>query len=94
MKRILSAGVVVAGLLIASTASASVYIRYHNDDSSNYTWQATCHGSSYTVEFGSSRTASVTIQGSSPCVIKTPNGEVRVDDNATIEIKNATIKIN
>ncbi len=74
-------------------ASAAVTVRYYNKDSKSYEWPAVCSGSKYKVKFGASRTASTTIQGSSPCKVKTPNGEVTLKGGEKIEIKNAKITI-
>ncbi|MCD6499176.1 MAG: hypothetical protein J7M25_12870 [Deltaproteobacteria bacterium] len=77
MKRFLSAitvvFVVVFVLLVALPAFAYVTVRYYNHDSKSYTAKAVCHGTQCNVLFGASRTASVTIQGSSPCRV-TLNG--------------------
>ena len=91
MKKI--AGIAVAVLFISSVAFAAVTVRYHNKDSENYEWEAICHGGHYKAKFGASRTASTTIQGSSPCTVKTPNGDVVLSGGENIEIKNAKITI-
>lgn len=93
MNRVLRILCVVGGLLVASTAWAGVYVRYHNDDGVDYKWQAVCHGSTYTVEFGSSRTADATIQGDSPCVLETPKGKVTLQGGERIEIKDGKVTI-
>jgi hypothetical protein len=80
--------------LVATMMEAAVTIRYYNKDSKSYTMKVKIAGSSKTVEFGSSRTASVTIQGgSSECVIETSCGSVTVKDGQTIEIVDGCIKI-
>lgn len=94
MNWISRSGLIVGALLVASTAWAGVYVRYHNSDSASYKWQAVCHGSTYTVESGSSRTSDATIQGSSPRVLKTPHGEVTLKGGESLEIKNAKVAIN
>ncbi len=93
MNRTLRILPILGSLLVASTARAGVYVRYHNGDSVDYKWEAVCHGSKYTVEFGSSRTADATIQGSSPCVLKTPKGEVTLQGGERIEIKDAKVTV-
>ena len=81
-------------LLIVTMMDAAVTIRYYNKDSKTHTMTVKIAGSSKTVEFGSSRTASVTIQGgSSECVIETSCGSVTVKDGQTIEIVDGCIKI-
>ena len=47
----------------------------------------------YKVKFGSSRTASTTIQGSSPCKVTTPKGVVTLKGGEKIEIKDGKITI-
>ncbi len=80
----------VAG--IGYSAVKSVYIRYYNKDSKTYTYDVKIGGSTTKVEFGSSRTASVTIQGGgSSAVIKTNCGDVTINDGANIEIKDGCI---
>lgn len=80
--------------LFASITEAAVSIRYSNSDSKTYTMDVSIGGSTTTVEFGGSRTASVTIQGGSEtCIIETTCGKVTVKDGDTIEIKNGCISI-
>lgn len=85
---------IAALILTVSFMAASVTIRYYNKDSKTHTMRVKIAGSSKTVEFGSSRTATVTIQGgSSECVIETSCGSITVKDGATIEIVDGCIKI-
>jgi hypothetical protein len=93
MRKIIMLLAVFGVLFSASLAFAAVTVRYHNSDSTTYEWKATCSGSSKSVEFGSSRTASVTIQGSGPCTVHTPNGDVELSGGEKIEIEDATITI-
>ncbi len=97
MKRKLIFTTTVLSLLIigiAYSAIKTVYIRYYNKDSKSYTFNAKIGGSTTTVEFGSSRTASVTIQGGgSTAVIETNCGNVTVKDGDNIEIKDGCISI-
>jgi hypothetical protein len=73
---------------------ASVSIRYENDDSKTHTMNVTIGGSTTTVEFGSSRTATVTIQGgASTCVIETSCGKITIKDGAKVSIKGGCIKV-
>jgi hypothetical protein len=87
-------GLTLAGaLLVGSIAEAAVTVRYYNRDSKSYEMPAKCSGSSYTVKFSGSTTASATIQGSSPCVVKAPGGEVTLKGGENIEIKDGKITI-
>lgn len=80
--------------LTITFAKASVYIRYYNKDSKTYKFEVKIGGSTRTVEFGSSRTASTTIQGGgSDCEIKTECGWVKIDNNSKIEIKDGCITV-
>jgi len=85
----------IAAVFLAVTfMSANVTIRYYNKDSKEHSMNVKIAGSSKTVTFGGSRTATVTIQGgSSECVIETPCGKITVKDGATIEIKDGCIII-
>ena len=79
----------------AAFLDAAVTIRYYNKDSNTHVMKVKISGSSKTVEFGSSRTSTVTIQGGdNTCVIETSFGNVTVNDGANIEIKNGCIKVN
>jgi hypothetical protein len=92
MKRFLLT--ISAIFLVVAMMSASVTIRYYNKDSKTHTMKVKIAGSTKTVEFGSSRTASVTIQGgSSECVIETSCGKVTVKDGQSIEIVDGCIKV-
>lgn len=93
-KKLIFATGVIALMVVSFTYAAvkSVYIRYYNKDSKTYTYDVKIGGSTTKVEFGSSRTASVTIQGGgSSAVIKTNCGDVTVNDGANIEIKDGCI---
>ena len=93
MRKMLMLLTAIAVMFSASVAFAAVTVRYYNTDSKAYEWEATCSGSSKTVEFGASRTASVTIQGSGPCTVHTPNGDVKLSGGEKIKIEDATITI-
>ncbi len=81
-------------MLFVTTVNAGVYIRYYNKDSKTWKFDVKIGGSTRTVEFGSSRTASVTIQGGGESAeIKTECGWVTIDDDAHIEIKNGCITV-
>lgn len=82
-----------ASMFVATAASAAVTVEYHNGDSKNYEWPAKCSGSSYTVKFSSNTTGATTIQGSSPCVVKAPGGEVTLKGGEKIDIKDGKITI-
>ena len=80
--------------LFTEIAQASVYIKYYNTDSKTYTWEVKIAGTMTKVEFGGSRTSTVTIQGgSSECIIYTPCGEVKLSTDVKITIKNGCIII-
>lgn len=82
-------------LTFVLSANASVYLRYYNKDSKTYKFEVKIAGSTKTVEFGSSRTSSVTIQGGSEkAEIKTECGWITVSDDDRIEIKDGCISIN
>ena len=90
MKAILAALLVT---LVCATAFAAVTVQYSNTDSTTYEWDAICGGSKYKVKFNSHTTSTTTIQGSSPCVIKTPAGDVTVKGGEKLDIKNGKITI-
>lgn len=81
-------------LMFSGQSKASVYIQYYNKDSKSYTFEVKIAGTKTTVEFGGSRTSSVTIQGgSSECIVYTSCGEVKLTDNIKITISNGCITI-
>jgi hypothetical protein len=81
-------------LLYSVNALAAVTVRYYNKDSKAYTWNAVCSGTNLTVTFDASRTASTTIQGSGPCVVKTDSGDsVTLGDGVNIEIQDGKVTI-
>lgn len=92
MKKLLAATGFAAIAGIASLAYASATLRYYNEDSKDYTWKATCSGSDYDVKFEHSRTSSVTIQGSTPCMLHTPGGDLKITGDANIRIKDGKVK--
>jgi hypothetical protein len=80
--------------MFALQTKASVYIQYYNKDSKTYTFDVKIAGTMTKVEFGGSRTSSVTIQGgSSECIIYTSCGEVKLSNNVKITISNGCITI-
>ena len=80
--------------VFAGMLQASVTIRYYNRDSKTHVMNVKISGSSKTVEFGSSRTSTVTVQGGgSECVIESAGGKVTVKDGANIEIKDGKITV-
>lgn len=88
-------GLLAAALvLFVTTVNAGVYIKYYNKDSKTWKFEVKIGGSTRTVEFGSSRSAAVTIQGGGDSAeIKTECGWVKIDTNSKIEIKDGCIKI-
>lgn len=93
MKQLVPALSIAAILMTATVAHASMTLRYYNEDSKDYTWKATCSGSDYSVTFDRSKTSSVSIQGSTPCILHTPNGDVKFNGDAKIHIKNGKVTI-
>lgn len=93
MKKMTGMILMLAILLTSAMAWAAVTVRYYNKDSTDYTWKATCSGSSKEVKFKGSTTSSTTIQGSGPCTVHTPNGDVVLKGGEKIRIKDATIEI-
>lgn len=84
----------MVGLVLCANAVAAVSIRYYNKDSVDHKFSVKMNGSTKSVEFGKSRTATTTIQGSDTSAkIMTKCGEVTVNDGAKIEIKDGCIKI-
>ncbi|MBI3135344.1 MAG: hypothetical protein HYZ14_11775 [Bacteroidetes bacterium] len=80
--------------LVSGIARSSVYIKYYNTDSKTYTWDVKIAGTMTKVEFGGSRTSTVTIQGgASDCIIYTPCGEIKLTNDVKITIKNGCITI-
>ncbi|MEM6830582.1 MAG: hypothetical protein AAF551_08685 [Bacteroidota bacterium] len=86
--------ILIALVAITFSLNASVYLRYYNKDSQEWTFKVKIAGSTKEVEFGSSRTSSVTIQGGSEeAEIETECGWVTVSDDDRIEIKDGCITI-
>lgn len=81
-------------LLFVFAAGAAVTLRYYNKDSKTHKFKVKISGSMKEVEFGSSRTASVTIQGGdTEAIIYCDCGEVKVKQGDNIEIKNGCITV-
>lgn len=93
MKKLFPVAAVLATLAFSATAFAYVTVSYYNKDSRKWSFDATCSGSRYTVVFDESRTSSTTIEGSGPCTLKTPAGDVSLKDGDKIEIKDGKITI-
>ncbi|QQR43463.1 hypothetical protein JKA73_31240 [Myxococcus xanthus] len=93
MKTKLAAMTLVASLLASSAAWAAVTVRYYNRDSRDHSWSVVCSGVKTSVTFGKSQTASVTIQGSGPCSVKTDAGTVVLKGGEDLEIKNGRIQV-
>jgi len=93
MKKLFAATGFAAVASIATVAYASATLRYYNEDSKDYTWKATCSGSEYSVTFEHSRTASVTIQGSTPCMLHAPGGDLKITGDAKVHIKDGKITV-
>lgn len=81
-------------LFLCANTFAAVTIRYYNKDSVDHRFSVKMNGSTKSVEFGKSKTATTTIQGSDKSAkIMTKCGEIEVKDGARIEIKDGCIKI-
>ena len=93
MKKLMTMSAVSAVLLAASAAFESMTFRYYNEDSVDYTWKATCSGSEYSITFDHSKTSSETLQGSTPCVLHTPGGDLTFKGDAKIHIKNGKVTV-
>lgn len=89
-KIILSVGLLA---LLGVNAFASVYIKYYNKDSQQWTWKVRKDGSTTQVVFNGSTSGATTIGGSgTKAIIETKCGDVEVSDNSKIEIKDGCIK--
>lgn len=89
-------GLLLLGALffLASSVNAGIYIKYYNKDSKTHEFEVKTCGSKKSVEFGSSRTSSVTIQsGCDEAIIYTSCGEVKVKDGDKVTIKDGCITI-
>jgi hypothetical protein len=93
MKTKLPALTLMATLLASSAASAAVTVRYYNRDSRDHTWSAVCSGVKTHVTFGRSQTASVTIQGSGPCTVRTDAGNVVLKGGEDLDIKDGRVQV-
>lgn len=93
MKKLFATTGFLAIVGMATAAYASATLRYYNEDSKDYTWKATCSGSEYKVTFDHSKTSSVTIQGSTPCTIHTPSGDVKINGDAKVHIKDGKLTV-
>ena len=93
MKKLFPLAAILTTLAFSATAFAYVTVSYYNKDSKKWSFEATCSGTKYTVVFDESRTSSTTIQGSGPCTLKTPGGDVSLKDGDKIEIKDGKITI-
>ena len=85
--------IAAAVLLVSQIASAAVTVRYYNRDSKRHEFEATCSGSKYKAVFDGSTTSSVTIQGSAPCIVHTPGGNVTLKGGENIEIHDGKISV-
>jgi hypothetical protein len=94
MKTFVATLAAAASLLVATSAFASMTIRYENGDSTTYHAEAVCSGSKQDpVEFRASTTSSVTIQGSTPCKV-TLGGETKeFNGDVKIIIKDGKMKV-
>ncbi len=91
-KRILFV-ITISLLFISSTVFAGVTLRYYNKDSGSHSFRVKICGSSSSVTFGGSRTASTTIQGCSNATIYSNCGSVSVRNGDRVEIRNGCVKV-
>jgi hypothetical protein len=91
MKKLVAGFVAIASF--ATVAYASATLRYYNEDSKDYTWKATCSGSEYSVTFDHSKTSSVTIQGSTPCTLHAPSGDLEIKGDTKLHIKDGKVTV-
>lgn len=79
--------------LFGINAFASIYIKYYNKDSQKHVFKVKMDGQTKSVEFNGSTTSATTIQGSgTKGIIETKCGDVEINDNSKIEIKDGCIK--
>ena len=87
MKRLM-----LAAVLVSSSAFASMTLRYENKDSKAYAAEAVCSGSKQDpVKFSASTTSSVSIQGSAPCKVSLGGETITFDGDANITIKDGKL---
>jgi hypothetical protein len=80
--------------VVATSASAAVYIRYSNQDSQEHVMKAQMDGQTKEITFEARTTGAATIQGSGTvATIETSCGKVEVKNESTIEIKNGCITV-
>ena len=85
---------IFATCFITTSSYSSVYIRYYNKDAKDYKFSVNIGGTMKTVDFGSSRSASVVIAGTgSECIINSLCGQMKIATNSKIIIEDGCIKI-
>lgn len=84
---------VLSLLLLSSTAHAAVTVDYRNHDSQERVFSGKCSGSSASITFEGNTTSAATLQGSAPCVLQTPKGEVTLTGGEKVIIRNGEIEI-
>jgi hypothetical protein len=91
MKKIILSTLFVS--LLGVNSFATVYIKYYNKDSVKHKFVVKMDGRTKEVEFSGSTSGATTIQGSgTKAIVVTKCGEVEVNDNSKIEIKDGCIK--
>ncbi len=89
-KTVLAIGLVS---ILGVNAFSSIYIRYYNKDSQDWTFTVKKDGTTKEVTFRSSTTGAATIGGSgTKGIMSTKCGDVEITDNSKIEIKDGCVK--
>lgn len=85
---------VLAALVLAPVAAwAAVTVQYSNHDGQKYEWSAVCSGSHTKAVFDANTTGAYTIQGSGPCTVSTPGGDIRLSGGEKLDIKGGKVTI-
>jgi hypothetical protein len=85
--------VAAAIALFSGSAPAGVTVRYFNRDSEKHELPARCSCVNKTIVFSAKTTSSYTIQGSGPCVVSSPQGDVTLLGGESLEIKDGKIVV-
>lgn len=83
----------ICTLLLSASAHAAVTVDYRNYDSQERVYSGKCSGSAASITFEGNTTGAATLQGSAPCVLQTPKGEITLTGGETVVIRNGEIEI-